>query len=182
MSNDNATNYSNMVKNVGSAIQLGDKAEGQWVKAGALAREFFGSAEALSDIKAQFIADAIAPYCKPHHLKAMEVELPRMNGKEYAKKVAENATYVQFWQTANQAKKDARSTFDGMFSRVLKYAFPAVKKDEPAEPAKSEETIDLERLVALIGRLEKAQGRSFDIPAVLGFLNQAKTTMAKTIL
>lgn len=136
MSNEieNQTNYSNMVKNIGSAIQLGNKAESQWQKAGGLAKEFYGSAESLSDTKAQFIADAIAPYCDPKHLKALEVELPRLNGKEYAKKVSENSTYIQFWQTANQAKKDARSTFDTMFSRVLKYAFPDVKKKNPYNP------------------------------------------------
>ena len=167
--------YETLVKNVIDAIKGEINTVNKWQVVGSGAREFFGSEAALLEIKAQFIADAVLPALDKKHATALAVELPRKGSKEYN---ALDAAGVEKWKVQYQAKKDARSTADTMFARVVKYAFPA-EKVESAASEKSEETVDMERVVALIGRLEKAESRSYDLPKVLAALNLAKAEMAK---
>jgi hypothetical protein len=89
--------------------------------AGQAVAGFYMTAENLEAVKAQFIADAILPAMDKKHAQALAVDLPRKGSKDYNELSQANQAK---WETANQAKKDARSVADTYFSRVLGYAWP----------------------------------------------------------
>ena len=129
--------YETLVKNVIDAIRNDINTVNKWQIVGSGAREFFGSEAALLEIKAQFIADAVLPALDKRHAAALGVELPRKGSKEYN---ALDAAGVEKWKVQYQAKKDARSTADTMFARVVKYAFPAEKTEAETEIETETET------------------------------------------
>lgn len=141
MANDNM--YQNAVAATQAAVKADTTSSDRWVACGGAVAECFESEAALQEVKAQYIADAILPAIKPHHAKALRVELPRKGSKEYNDL---NDADRQKWEIANQAKKDARATADTMFARVCKYAFP---KEE------SESKSELEKLRLLIEKAIK---------------------------
>jgi hypothetical protein len=177
---NNFADYSVATKATGEAIKADEKTSASWKKAGPLVASHFGTIGHLEEQKAQFIADAIAPYVDAKHAKALLVELPRKNGKEYAAKKSENAGYVQYWEAANQAKKDARSTFDTYFTRIVKYAFPVGKDETAPEPAPvSLKTKIQNDIAALVKKCEKAEGADFDLVATLAALQNVLTVVNK---
>ena len=56
-----SANYSEVLNNVKSAIRVDSDTLNKWAKAGESVAEFYQSAKALEEVKAQFIADAILP-------------------------------------------------------------------------------------------------------------------------
>lgn len=171
MQTTTTTEYSAVVAAVQSAVTANEGAEGKWEKVGRIVPNFYGSAEALTETKAQFIADAIAP-ALPKHQKALTVELPRKNSKEFK---ALDAGAQARWETDNKAKISARATFETYFKRVLSYAFPAPKanSDDSDKSTKALET----KLAALIndaiGKIEKAEAPAFDAVTALAGLRAA---------
>jgi hypothetical protein len=174
---DTQTGYSLVVKATQDAIKADQTSEGKWVHCAKHVASFFGTESALEGVKAQFIADAILPAIDKRHAQALATELPRKGSKEYNELTDSGKT---LWEDKNQAKKDARSTCDIAFKRVLKYAFPKAK-DENTESTVTDETKDLEVLNSLIKRLEKAQSRSYSITTVMTSLLQARIDMAKQV-
>jgi hypothetical protein len=121
--------YVEMISSVKSAIKIDGDTENKWVKAGENVAEFYQSAKAVEEVKAQFIADAILPALDKRHAQALAVDLPRKGSKDYNAKFSVDTSYADKWELANQAKKDARSTCETYFKRVVKYAFPPEKKE-----------------------------------------------------
>lgn len=162
-------NYQDMISAVKSALKLGDKAETELQSMGLNVAEFYGSEKALEEVKAQFIADAIHSIVKPKHVQALSVDLPRMNSKAYKEACSVDNSYPDKWEIANQAKKDARSTIGTYYKRVVAYAFPAEKKDNPKKKF-------AEKITALITEGGKLKEADFDLVKVMGFLVQAEKT------
>jgi len=159
---------------VRQAVDADNKAKGKWQAAGQAVAGFYMTAENLEAVKAQFIADAILPGLDKKHAQALAVELPRKGSKEYNEL---NASNQAKWEDANQAKKDARSTCDTYFSRVVSYAFPKPKEEKSEEEqaaANSLETKFNKVLSDLIGKCEKAENASFDVVAVKAALVKAQ--------
>ncbi len=171
-----STEYSAVVSAVQSAIVSDQGTEGKWQKVAAIVPAFFGTAESLLEVKAQFIADAILPSI-PKQAKALARELPRKNGKEY--KALDDAGRKE-WETANSAKKIARAAADEYFKRVLKYAFPPVKKESDDEGETATLKTKLAKMLAdAIGKCEKAESPDFDVPATLVGLRAALAAVSK---
>jgi hypothetical protein len=171
-----STEYSVVVSAVQSAIVSDQGTEGKWQKVAAVVPAFFGTAESLLEVKAQFIADAILPSI-PKHAKALARELPRKNGKEY--KALDDAGRKE-WQTALDAKKIARSTADEYFKRVLKYAFPTIKQESDDEGETATLKTKLAKMLAdAIGKCEKAEAPDFDVSATLTGLRAALAAVSK---
>jgi hypothetical protein len=170
-----SANYSEVVVSVKSAIKVDSDTQNKWVKAGESVAEFFQSVKALEEVKAQFIADAILPALDKKHGQALAVDIPRKGSKDFNEKSAMDSGYVDKWEVANQAKKDARSTCDTYFKRVLKYAFPPEKKE-------SNKKTFAEKITALIEEGGKIKECDFDLVKVMGFLVQAeKITKIKIV-
>lgn len=167
------TDYSAVVAATQAAVSNDVTTKGKWEKAGAVAAAFFGNESALTEIKAQYIADAILPALPARHAKALNAELPRKNSEEY--KALNDAGRAQ-WEAANEAKKAARATCDTYFKRIVSYAFPK----EKAEPvAKSLETKLAELINDAIGKIEKAEAPAFDAVTALTGLRAALTAITK---
>jgi hypothetical protein len=164
-----SANYSEVVSSVKSAVDLDNKTKNKWVKAGESVAEFFQSAKALEEVKAQFIADAILPALDKKHGQALAVELPRKGSKDFNEKIAMDVSYSDKWEIANQAKKDARATCDTYFKRVLSYAFP-----KPVSESSKKSFV--ERITKLIEDGGKIKECDFDLVKVMGFLVQAEKT------
>jgi hypothetical protein len=164
--------YLKMVEDVKSAIKTGETLEGKWVKVGTDVNGFFGSESALDEVKAQFVADCILPAINAKHAKALAVDLPRKNSKEYNENIAKDASYSDKFELANQAKKDARSTCETYYKRIVKYAFPK----EKTESTKKDFIARLSKLIEDGGKIKEC---NFDLVKVMGFLVQAET-VAKT--
>lgn len=162
-----SANYSEVLNSVKSAIRVDSDTQNKWAKAGESVAEFYQSAKALEEVKAQFIADAILPAIDKRHAQALAVDLPRKGSKEFNEKVSADSGYADKWEVANQAKKDARSTCDTYFKRVLKYAFPPEKKE-------SNKKTFAEKISALIEEGGKIKECDFDLVKVMGFLIQAE--------
>jgi hypothetical protein len=167
--------YETLVKNVIDAIKNDINTVNKWQIVGSGAREFFGSEAALLEIKAQFIADAVLPALDKKHAAALAVELPRKGSKEYN---ALDAAGVEKWKVQYQAKKDARSTADTMFARVVKYAFPAEKVESETE-TKTTKTKIVNLINDAIGKEEKDTAPDYDAVLLIQQLRAALATASK---
>lgn len=172
MSINQSTDYSAVVSAVRGAIRKDNEAQNKWKDAGSTVAKFYGSEAAITEVKAQFLADAIIPELTKAHQSALSRELPRKGSKEYAAFVATHGEAE--WDAAMKAKKDARSIAHTMFDRVVGYAFPEVKTGKAeAEPTKTLATKVADLINDAIGKCEKAEGATFDITATLGHLRAA---------
>jgi len=169
------TDYSATVEACTNAVRKDIDTVNKWQTAGQKVRAFFGTESALTEIKAQFIADAILPAIDKRHAKALGTELVRKNSKEFqAYTLAERDT----WEYVNQAKKDARATCDTYFSRIVKYAFPKDKAESDNVPTSLKTKIQ-EQIADLVKKCEKAEGADFDLVATLAALNNVLTVVNK---
>jgi hypothetical protein len=159
--------YMDMISSVKTAITEDGKLIGKWEKAGENVAEFYQSAKAVEEVKAQFIADAILPAIDKKHSQALAKDLPRMNSKDYKEQCAKDSGYADKWELVNKAKKDARSTCNTYFGRVVNYAFPPEKKE-------SKKKAFLEKITALIEEGGKIKEANYDLVGVMGFLIQAE--------
>ena len=165
--------YQTTIKAVIAAVSGELSSVNKWHAAGQAVREFYGTETALTEVKAQFIADAIIPAMDKKHAAALAIELPRKGSKEYNEMSEANRDK---WDAANQAKKDARAVAHTMFGRVVKYAFPSEKAETAPRTLK---TRLCEELAALIKACEKAENPEFDVIATLGHLKAALAVAAK---
>ena len=162
-----SANYVEMVSSVKTAITEDGKLIGKWETAGENVAKFFQSTKAIEEVKAQFIADAILPALDKKHAQALAKDLPRMNSKDYKEQCTKDAGYADKWELVNKAKKDARSTCNTYFTRVVNYAFPPEKKE-------SKKKSFVEKISALIEEGGKIKECDFDLVKVMGFLVQAE--------
>jgi len=172
---EQTTAYSTVVTNCTNAVRQDINTVNKWQTAGTSVAAFFGTESALTEIKAQFIADAILPAIDKRHAKALLVELPRKNGKEFT---ALDAAGRDAWEIANQAKKDARATCDTYFARIVKYAFPKDKAESDTTPTSLKTKIQ-ETIADLVKKCEKAEGADFDLVATLAALQNVLTVVNK---
>ena len=168
------TNYTDVTKDVISAIKGTLSTDNKWESAGQTVRGFYGTESALTEVKAQFIADAIIPALNPIHAKAMAKELPRKGSADYVAFVGAHG--VQAWEDANQAKKDARAIAHTMFSRVVSYAFPAEKKESTPTPTK---TKLIELINDAIKKVQKDETPDYDATTLIAQLQLALATASK---
>jgi hypothetical protein len=145
----------------------------KWVTAGLKVRDFFGSEEAINEVKAQFIADAILPSISKLYQKALATELPRKNSKEFN---ALDEGQRKMWEYTNQDKKDARATCDTYFSRIVKYAFP---KDQASNEPTSLQTKIQVQIADLIKKCEKSTDADFDLVTTIQALQNVLTVVNK---
>lgn len=169
--------YSAAVADTIAAVSADVTSEDKWVKAGASAKKHFCTETALTEIKAQYLADAIIPGLKKHHRDALARELPRKNSKDYAEFVAAHGAAT--WDNAKKAKGDALAFAHTYFARIVKYAFPPVKTDAQPETPKTLETKIAELLNDAIGKCEKAEKPDFDVAQCLVHLRAARAIVTK---
>ena len=168
-------NYSDLTKDIIATIKADNSTQNKWQNVGRDTRSFFGSELALTEVKAQFIADAILPAVDKKHSEALAKDLPRKGSKEYEALTESNKA---LWATATQAKKDARSVCDTYFKRIVGYAFPT-EKDEEEKAPRTLKTRCNEELTALIKAVEKAENCEFDAVAFLKLANNLLTVVNK---
>lgn len=163
------TTYTSMTAAVTAAIKGELTTVNKWQTAGQTVRDFYGTETAINEVKAQFIADAIIPALDRKHAAALDKELCRKGSAEFNEM---DAGQKDNWETANQAKKDARAIAHTMFTRVVRYAFPAEKKERAPTALK---TRLQNELASLIKACEKSEGEDFD---VAGTINNLRATLA----
>ena len=170
-----SANYQEVVNSVKSAIKSSKDSEGKWKTAGSKVVELFPNPQALQEVKAQFIADAILPVMDKEHIEALNKQVPRQGSKEFKDLLSKDADYQAKFDAIQKAKKTARSISNTYFTRVLEYAFPEIKEDkEEDKPVVSDTTKDIEVLNGFIKRLEKAESRPYDLAQVI---NNLKVTL-----
>ena len=160
--------YTTVIKSVTEAVRGDINTVNKWQTAGNATREFYGTETAINEVKAQFIADAIIPALDKRHAAALAKDLPRKGSADYVAFVGAHG--ADMWETANQAKKDARATAHTMFARVVKYAFPAEKAETTPRDLKTRLN---EELAALIKACQKAEAPAFDVGATIAALESA---------
>ena len=168
-----STDYSATVEACTNAVRQDINTVNKWETAGQKVRAFFGTESAMLEVKAQFIADAILPSIGKQHAKALATELPRKNSKEFN---LLDEGQRDTWEYVNQAKKDARSTCDTYFNRIVKYAFP--KEASESEPTSLKTKIQ-EGIADFIKKCEKATDADFDLVATKQALQNVLTTVNK---
>ena len=168
------TNYSAMTKAVTEAVKGDINTVNKWQTAGTTVREFFGTETALTEVKAQFITDAILPAMNKLHMLALTRELPRKGSADYVAFVG--ASSVDQWERMNQAKKDARSTAHTMFTRVVSYAFPKDKKESVATSTK---TKIVELINDAIKKAQKDEAPDYDATTLIAQLQASLATASK---
>ena len=171
--NTNTISIETVNQAVRQAVSKDNESKGKWQAAGQAVAGFYMTAENLESVKAQFIADAILPAMDKKHAQALAVDLPRKGSKDYNELSQANQAK---WETANQAKKDARSVADTYFSRVLGYAWPKPK----AEPKPVNLKDRIQKSVAdLVDKCGKAESADFDLVAVKAALENVLTLVNK---
>ena len=173
MSNINqTTEYSAVITGVRAAIRGDIATTNKWENAGELVRKFYVTEAAITEVKAQFLADAVIPELDKKHQAALVRELPRKGSADYVAFAAAHG--ADAWETANQAKRDARSIAHTMFSRVVGYAFPKTKADRVPTPTTT-------KLVELINdaikRAQKDEAPTYDVSTLVGHLTAALATV-----
>jgi len=171
--NTQTASYESTVTACTNAVRNDINTVNKWQLAGSEVRVFFGTEAAMLEVKAQFIADAILPALDKKHVKALNTELPRKNSKEFQ---ALDAGQRETWEYVYQAKKDARSTCDTYFSRIVGYAFPKEKTESESVSLK---TKIQNQIADLIKKCEKSTDADFDVVATLQALNAVLTTVNK---
>jgi len=171
--NTQIASYESTVTACTNAVRNDINTVNKWQLAGSEVRVFFGTEAAMLEVKAQFIADAILPALDKKHVKALNTELPRKNSKEFQ---ALDAGQRETWEYVYQAKKDARSTCDTYFSRIVGYAFPKEKTESESVSLK---TKIQNQIADLIKKCEKSTDADFDVVATLQALNAVLTTVNK---
>ena len=171
--NTQTASYEVTVTACTNAVRQDINTVNKWQTAGEAVRAFFGTETAMLEVKAQFIADAILPAIDKRHAKALSIELVRKNSKEF---LAYDQGQRDTWEFNNQAKKDARATCDTYFARIVKYAFPAEKKE--SEPTTLKTKIQ-EQIADLIKKCEKADGANFDLISTIQALQNVLTVVNK---
>lgn len=154
--------YSEMTKAVTEAVKGDINSVNKWQVAGQSVREFFGSESAITEVKAQFIADAIIPAIDKRHAQALAKELPRKGSADYVAFVGAHG--AQAWDDANQAKKDARAVAHTMFNRVVSYAFPKPKAEKKITETK---TKLIELINEAIKKAQKDEAPDYDVHSVI---------------
>jgi hypothetical protein len=173
---DTQTGYSLVVKATQDAIKSDVTSEFKWVSCAKSVAGFFGTESALSGVKAQFIADAILPSIDKRHAQALSRETPRKGSKEFNELTDSEKT---LWEDLNTAKKDARSTCNTYFNRVLSYAFPKAK-DEATSVKKSQLLRLQENHLSSKKIVEKSEGiDGLDIAKYHELNNQIIALLAK---
>ena len=169
--------YSNATRSTIDAIKSDAKTANQWRTAGTKAADCFGTESALTESKAQFIADAILPALDKKHAQALAKELPRKGSKDYN---ALDQSGRDTWEAANQAKKDARAIAHTYFARLVSYAFPKEKTEAAPRELK---TRVCEELIALIKACKKVEqnteSEGFDIVECIKGMETALTIASK---
>jgi hypothetical protein len=171
--NTNTASYELTVDACQKAVSQDINTVNKWVTAGLKVRDFFGSEEAINEVKAQFIADAILPSINKLLQKALATELPRKNSKEFN---ALDENQRKAWEYTNQDKKDARATCDTYFNRIVKYAFP---KEPSATETTSLKTKIQVQIADLIKKCEKSTDADFDIVETTKALQAVLTLVNK---
>ena len=167
------TGYTETVEACQKAVSQDINTVNKWVTAGLKVRQFFGSEEAINEVKAQFIADAILPSINRGLIKALETELPRKNSKEFNDL---DEDQKRKWEFTNQDKKDARATLNTYFARIVKYAFP---KDPSESETVSLKTKIQTQIADLIKKCEKSTDADFDIVETAKALQAVLTAVNK---
>ena len=167
------TGYTETVEACQKAVSQDINTVNKWVTAGLKVRQFFGSEEAINEVKAQFIADAILPSINKGLSRALETELPRKNSKEFN---ALDEDQRRKWEFTNQDKKDARSTLNTYFARIVKYAFP--KEANESEPTSLKTKIQVQ-IADLIKKCEKSTDADFDLVETTKALQAVLTLVNK---
>jgi hypothetical protein len=165
--------YTAVVKSVSSAVSSDTTTTGKWQNAGHDVAGFFTTQDALEAVKAQFIVDAILTGMDKRYSAALAVDLPRKGSKEYNELSDVNKAK---WDTANQAKKDARAISHTYFARVVSYAWPKEKAPSEVLPIKDKFNLLLSDLVK---KCEKAESAPFDIVQVKATLEIALAIVNK---
>jgi len=162
------TEYSAVITGVRAAIRGDIATANKWETAGELVRRFYTTEAAITEVKAQFLADAVIPELDKKHQAALVRELPRKGSADYVAFVAAHG--ADAWETANQAKRDARSIAHTMFARVVGYAFPKSKAERVPTPTTT-------KLVELINdaikRAQKDEAPTYDVSTLVGHLTAA---------
>ena len=175
MINESRTQYDVVVSNTRSAIKSDKTSNTKWLDCAESVAEYFQTEAKLDECKAQFCADTIIPEIDKKYGLALAVELPRMNSKAYKEVCSRDASYAEKWEIANQAKKDARSTIETYYKRIVKYAFPK----EKTEGSKKDFVARLSKLIEDGGKIKEC---NFDLVATLQFLVQAEKVAKTPIL
>ena len=171
--NTQTASYESTVTACTNAVRNDINTVNKWQLAGSEVRAFFGTETAMLEVKAQFIADAILPALDKKHVKALNTELPRKNSKEFN---ALDAGQRETWEYVYQAKKDARSTCDTYFARIVGYAFPKDKKESEVTSLKTKIQV---QIADLIKKCEKATDTDFDLVATTKALQAVLTLVNK---
>ena len=159
-----SANIIEMVKAVKLAVSNDIALSNKWEKAGEEVAKVYPTAQALEEVKAQFIADCILPAIDKRHAESLAKDIPRKGSKEFnAMADSEKAK----WELVNQAKKDARAICGTYFNRVKGYAYGKEKKE-------SVKKTFAEKISALIVEGGKITECDFDLVKVMGFLSQAE--------
>lgn len=166
--------YTDAVKQTRSAVSAGQTSDKKYKGAGEACRAYFGTESAMLEIKAQFIADAIIPELDKKHQEALRRELPRKGSADYVAYVGAHG--AQAWETANQAKKDARSTADTYFKRMVGYAFPKPKAEKKITATK---TKIVELINDAINKAQKDEAPDYDVSTLVAHLQAALTVASK---
>ena len=173
MTHTNTASYESTITACTNAVRNDINTVNKWETAGQKVRAFFGTETAMLEVKAQFIADAILPAIDKRHVKALNTELPRKNSKEFN---ALDAGQRETWEYVYQAKKDARSTCDTYFARIVGYAFPKDKKESEVTSLKTKIQV---QIADLIKKCEKATDTDFDLVATTKALQAVLTLVNK---
>lgn len=168
--------YSNAVTETTKAIASDAKTENQYKKAGSAVVACFATEDAIREVKAQFIVDAIIPGLDKKHQTALNTDLVRKNSKEYQ---AYDTNMRAQWNDAYEAKKTARSIADTYFNRVVGYAFPKVKEESESESITDLKTKINEQIANMIKKCQKTENANFDINATIQALQNVLTVVNK---
>lgn len=169
--------YSTAVSETIKAISSDAKTEGQYKKAGSAVVACFTTEDAIREIKAQFIVDAIIPAMDKKHQTALNTDLVRKNSKEFQ---AYDSNMRAQWQESKTAKDTARQIADVYFNRVVGYAFPKSKVETETDSIATDlKTKINEQISNMIKKCQKTENANFDVNATIQALQNVLTVVNK---
>lgn len=202
--NTTAPAYASLCKEVTEAVSATAGVEGRWSTLGPKVAAFYGTRKKFEDSSAAFIKDAILPGFDYKGQKATAIMAldtgPRKGGKEYLEKIKAVPALESQWAQVKELQANVRARAATIFGLLRdKYAFPLTDAEKAARKRKAAKEVaqsvaaagggnitkikgDLavqcaKILAAMIGKLQKADGATFDVNATMRDLKSALTTV-----
>ena len=171
-----ATNLVEVNQSAHDAVRSDTATQHKWKTAGIAHAAFYVTEDAMKADKKRILAEGILPALDKRIGDALNKDLPRKGSKDYN---ALDSEGLEKWESAMEAKINARAYANEYLKRLIAHAFPSDSASEPKVPRDLRTRI-MEEIAALVKACQKAEEADFDLMATIASLQNVEAVVVST--